>query len=276
MTPRDRLVNVTKDEAWEKLRERLLDAAVVLDIGPGICPQAYVNPCVHICAEPHLPYIHRLRQQTFADPRYVILNCTWQIAMKVLPDKSVDTVFAMDVIEHLTKEDGYELIREAQRVARQQVIIYTPWGFFPQSYEDPNKPDRWGLDGGFWQTHRSGWSPEDFDDKWEVLCCDAYHLVDQNEKALEKPFGAIWAICNLTAGSEVVGEAGLIPKPELKRMSRAWITYVLEKAAQQEFILLDRRKIPSWLYCCLRTTLRVLRYPVMWIGYFKRNSKRNS
>jgi hypothetical protein len=105
----------------------------------------------------------------------------------------VDSVFALDVIEHMEKEEGLQFLKEAERVARKQILVYTPLGFYPQSYEDKNKLDRWQMGGGYWQTHRSGWNPEDFGEDWELICCKEYHFLDENEQPLEKPFGAIWA-----------------------------------------------------------------------------------
>ena len=168
----------------------------VLDIGAGIRPQELIKPLLHICIEPHREYVQKLRECVGNDPRYLLLNCTWDTVMKFLPDKSVDSVFAIDVIEHLEKDAGYELLRESERIARRQVVIFTPLGFYPQSYEGPGKADRWGMDGGFWQTHRSGWHPEDFSGDWHLLCCESFHTLDQNGKRLNKPFGAIWGILN--------------------------------------------------------------------------------
>src|SRR5205085_2801196 len=37
------------------------------------------------------------------DPRYVFVNATWDQVLPMLPDKSVDSVFALDFIEHLEK-----------------------------------------------------------------------------------------------------------------------------------------------------------------------------
>jgi hypothetical protein len=90
------------------------------------------------------------------------------------------------------------LIAEAKRVARRQVVIFTPLGFYPQSYE-PDERDRWGMTGGVWQTHRSGWQPDDFDSGWRVIACRDFHHVDENNRPLEKPFGAFWAIHTASA-----------------------------------------------------------------------------
>ena len=45
----------------------------------------------------------------------------------------------MDVIEHLHKKEGYKLIKHAERVARVQVILFTPICYLPQSH--PNGKD---------------------------------------------------------------------------------------------------------------------------------------
>jgi ubiquinone/menaquinone biosynthesis C-methylase UbiE len=59
-------------------------------------------------------------------------------------EKSFDVVLLLQLVEHLTKEEGLKLIDEAQKTARKQVIIGTPVGF---------------LELGF---HLSGWQPDEF------------------------------------------------------------------------------------------------------------------
>ena len=93
------------------------------------------------------------------------------------------------------------MLREAERVARRQIVVGTPQGFYPQSYEDPNKPDRWGMGGGYWQTHRSGWDFEDFGDRWDIVCCPDFLKLDEDGQPMEQPIGAIWAIRNLSMDS---------------------------------------------------------------------------
>lgn len=62
------------------------------------------------------------------------------------PD-SFDCVLASDVIEHLPKEQGLQLMQKMEAIAKRKVIIFTPNGFLPQSSYDGNK----------WQEHKSGW-----------------------------------------------------------------------------------------------------------------------
>ncbi len=191
-----------REQALDVVASKIQDAEVVLDLGPGICPQPFVRPYVHICVDAHRPYLERLKKESLEDPKYVLINATWDQVITLLPDKSVDTVFALDFIEHLEKEDGLRMLREAERVARRQVVVYTPHGFFPQTYDDPHKHDRWGMDGGYWQTHRSGWEFEDFGEEWDFVCSPDFIQLDENNELMEKPMGAIWAFRNLSAPVE--------------------------------------------------------------------------
>jgi hypothetical protein len=177
----------------DAIRPYLEDARVVVDIGPGIRPQTILSPTTHICVEPFEPYVEKLREQVGEDPRFVFLNATWERVLPLMPDRSVDSVVALDVIEHLRPSEGKRFVKHAVRVARQQVVIFTPLGFFQQSYRNGGM-DRWGMKGGRWQTHRSGWSPDDFGRDWHVVACRDFHAVDEDEKPLDEPFGAFWAI----------------------------------------------------------------------------------
>lgn len=62
---------------------------------------------------------------------------------------SFDCVVALDLIEHLPKEDGLRLIGMMERIARKKVIIFTPNGFLEQRAYDDNSL----------QEHLSGWEP---------------------------------------------------------------------------------------------------------------------
>jgi hypothetical protein len=186
---------VSRDEAHsgEAIRARVEPARVVVDVGPGIRPQTILSPAIHLCVEPFEPYLSRLREDVGNDPRFVFLNATWDGVLPLMPDHSVDTVVALDVIEHLGRSGGRKLLEHSVRIARQQVVVFTPLGFYRQSYRHRGT-DRWGMQGGRWQTHRSGWSPDDFGDEWHIVGCRDFHTVDENEEALDEPFGAFWAV----------------------------------------------------------------------------------
>lgn len=209
---------VERNEIMERVSSEISAGEVVLDVGAGIRPQSFYLPRIHICVDVHRPYLERLREEAHPDSPLVFLNCTWEIALQAHLDKSVDSVFAIDFIEHLAKEEGVAFLQEAKRVARKQVVVFTPLGFYPQCYENPSTPDRWGMDGGYWQTHRSGWRPEDFNNEWQLYCCRDYHKVDQYGERLSRPIGAMWAILNT---GEVGSRVELPIRPKGSIVSRS-------------------------------------------------------
>ncbi len=172
----------------------LKPADVLLDIGCGIMPQPYVTPKVHICCEPFKQYVEAIQERFkgATDRVYVVLNSTWEGALRLFPPKSVDTVFLVDVIEHLDKEEGARLLKATQDIVRGQIVLFTPLGFMPQVHADGK--DAWKLDGGAWQEHKSGWLSEDFDENWKLFVCKDFHKTDSMGNSLDRPFGAFWAI----------------------------------------------------------------------------------
>lgn len=185
---------VLAEELLPTAAAKLKPVRTVLDIGCGIQPQQMLKPLVHICCEPFRQYVEKLQEKTarLHDRNYVILNASWAEAVTLFPEKSVDTVFLVDVIEHLEKEEALQLLRRTEVIARRQIAIFTPLGFMPQVHADGK--DGWGLDGGAWQEHKSGWQPEDFDASWEIVAAKEFHTVDSLLQKLESPFGALWAI----------------------------------------------------------------------------------
>ena len=185
---------VSKDELYKVTIDKILKVDVVLDIGCGINPQNYLVPFVHICCEPFEEYVEVLQNKIncSSDRKYIVLKAGWADAVELFPKKSVDTVFLVDVIEHLEKEAGLRLLKATEAIAKRQIVVFTPLGFMPQHH--PNGIDAWGLKGANWQEHRSGWMPEDFDDSWDLLISEDFHAVDNMGNKLETPFGTIRAI----------------------------------------------------------------------------------
>ena len=164
--------------------------------------------------------------------------------MNTLSPKSIDTVVALDFIEHLTKEEGLAFLLEAERIARKQVIIFTPLGYYPQSYETSDEKDRWGMLGGQWQTHHSGWEPTDFPPEWKIIGCRNFHMVDQHFQALEQPHGCIWAIRTFTHDSVI--SRSIPPNSDLSRTElHLWGVTMLQRYAP---LWLSRMLTFVWRY----------------------------
>jgi hypothetical protein len=166
----------------------------ILDIGCGIVPQRHVITKTHICCEPYKEYVDvLLNERKFSRGKAIVLNMGWEDAVKYFSPNSIDTVVLVDVIEHLEKDDGKDLLNKTIQLAKQQVVLFTPLGFMPQFHEDGK--DAWGLGGADWQEHKSGWKPEDFEqDGWEFFISEEYHFYDNLGRKLDKPYGAFWAV----------------------------------------------------------------------------------
>lgn len=76
---------------------------------------------------------------------------------RVLPAERWDLALFVDVIEHLEKEAGHDVLGQLLRRC-DRVLVTTPWGFRPQ--EIPGQP---------FETHRSGWLPGDFRKRYRIL-----------------------------------------------------------------------------------------------------------
>ena len=104
---------------------------------------------------------------------------------------SFDAVVALDVIEHLKKDEGYKLLDNMERVARKKVILVTPNGFIPQ-YNKDNKL----------QAHHSGWTVEDFTDRgycvegiYGTKFCNVFRTDEAELRWRPKFFwGLIWGV----------------------------------------------------------------------------------
>ena len=68
-------------------------------------------------------------------------------------NKSFDGVICTDVIEHISKEDGYKLLDKMESISRKIIVITTPWGSDLIKRHNPNP----------YNDHHSGWMPEEFE-----------------------------------------------------------------------------------------------------------------
>lgn len=175
-----------------------LPARVVLDLGCGIRPQPFVEAAIHICCEPCDAYLDRLIVERGGDGRYVFVRGTASDAIRLFPERSVDSVFLIDVVEHIDRDEAVRCLEGVRRIARSQVAVFTPIGFLAQEPKTDGV-DQWGMSGVNWQRHRSGWTPSDFScrDGWTVLVCSSFFTNDAYGRQLSPPVGAMWAILSV-------------------------------------------------------------------------------
>ncbi len=123
------------------------DIQTVLEIGAGI--NSYlrmINRNTHITAfEIDRNSIELAKKRGLYD-NYIMGNATK--LSDHFSNKSFDMVAAFDLIEHLPKKQGYQLIDQMLSIARKKIVILTPNGFLEQEPFDNNP----------YQKHLSGWN----------------------------------------------------------------------------------------------------------------------
>lgn len=137
----------------------LIECDIVLDVGCGIRPIDWYVPKKHICIDAHEPYLQRVAA---SGGPYLCLQANALDAIAKIKPGTVGAIYCLDMIEHLTWEDGRKLVDMMLLAQPRQIVIFTPMGFLEQ-----DGPDPWGLGGDEWQIHRSGWTPANFPD-WQI------------------------------------------------------------------------------------------------------------
>jgi hypothetical protein len=236
------------DDLLTAVKNCIKATEVVLDVGCGIVPMNYFRPKMHLMVEPWKEYADILQYRHSSDKSIIIIRNGALEALSQLANNSVDSIFLLDVIEHLEKSIGQQVIIECERVAREQIVIFTPLGFMPQHIES-NEADGWGLNGGSVQEHRSGWEPEDFGSEWTFYICESFHSVDFRCGRLDEPFGAFFALRNFEGKiTESPKKMSDIRKPlpsEIEAQQMSVECDRLRALAEEYKALLQTRALPS-------------------------------
>lgn len=132
-----------------ELRKMLVGSKSVLEVGCGRTPNMkWLGVENSVGLDGFEPYVEEARKLGLHSQ--VILGDVRDLLRHFKPGQ-FDTVVALDLIEHLTKEDGLRLMRGMEEVAARKVIFYTPSGFLPQHTFDNNEL----------QEHLSGWEADE-------------------------------------------------------------------------------------------------------------------
>lgn len=121
----------------------------ILDIGCGENTpiKEYLSRFYSVGVDIYTPYLQENKKNN-VHTEYIKANIN---NLNFIKDSSFDCVIALDVIEHLEKDDGYRLLKQMNRIAKKTVVVMTPNGYI-------NNPVNHNL----YQRHRSGWSVKDF------------------------------------------------------------------------------------------------------------------
>ncbi len=132
----------------QALRKTLNGCETILDVGCGSRSPLRLVPARHtVGVDGYQPALDEARSGGTHDE--LVLGDVKDIAT-VFGNRKFDACIAMDVIEHLTKDDGWKMVENMERLATKRVIIFTPNGFIEQKSHH-----------GDLQEHLSGWTAEE-------------------------------------------------------------------------------------------------------------------
>jgi SAM-dependent methyltransferase len=105
----------------------------------------------------HRPYLEAAREQNPLVNWIPVQGDVTKISECFLPG-SFDLVLALDIIEHVEKDQALKLLADLEEIARVAVVLETPRGFLPQDM------DILGFGQDHLQTHRCGFEKEELEE----------------------------------------------------------------------------------------------------------------
>jgi len=143
-----------------ELGKELKDCKSVLDLGCGSkSPISNFPKTFHAeGVEIYKPSIEQSKKKGIHD-KYHNINMLG-IGKKFKP-KSFDCVLALDVIEHLDKDEGARLINLMKKIAKKVLIVVMPNGYLGHSNPDIKYSM---IEENPHQAHKSGWSVKEMKD----------------------------------------------------------------------------------------------------------------
>lgn len=133
----------------QHFKKELSDCNIVLDLGCGYKSKIqYCNVPLSVGVELFEPYLQESKRRGIHN-QYI----KGDIRKVEFKSKSFDAILCLEVLEHLTKEEGYELIGKMERWAKRKIILTTPNGYVPQK----------SIDNNSLQEHKSAWSAKELE-----------------------------------------------------------------------------------------------------------------
>lgn len=149
----------------------------VLDVACGLSLKSKFIPAkIRVGVDIYEEYFKNIE----ADVPYVVVKYDVRKLEEIFMPKSFDIVIALDIIEHLEKEESLDMIRQCEKIAKKAIILETPKGYIPQNI------DITGHGAHEFQTHRCGWEVDELKNMgYEVVVRD-YKMADVQRHTEEK------------------------------------------------------------------------------------------
>jgi len=113
-----------------EMQHLLAGCRTCLDVGCGDgSPVQWLDFDHTVGVEAYGPALERARAQNTHTEFHLVRA---QDISAQFSSSQFDSVVTLDLIEHLTKEDGLQLIHAMERIASRRILIFTPNGFLRQ------------------------------------------------------------------------------------------------------------------------------------------------
>jgi SAM-dependent methyltransferase len=133
------------------IRRSLVGCEHVLDVGCGKAPTMKLLGVTHSTGiEGYRPDFEEAQRHQMHEQ--MVCGDIRNLSRYFAPNQ-FDACVALDVIEHLTKDDGLKLMKEMEGIAKKRVIFFTPSGFLPQRHATDDDL----------QAHLSGWEAKEME-----------------------------------------------------------------------------------------------------------------
>ena len=159
---------------------------MVANLGAGRCDSPVSKwvlaiPCLKLYSlDLHKPALQDLAGKVFVAQRHIVKMGDVKETLSLLSPDLPDVVLMIDLLEHLTKEDGIALLQKLQSVAK-RILVWLPLGICEQEE----------YDGNVFQRHLSTWTAEELESLgFEVEVYENFHL------HFAPPVDAAWASWN--------------------------------------------------------------------------------
>jgi len=168
------------------IRRSLVGCEHVLDVGCGKAPTMKLLGVPHSTGlEGYRPDFEEARKSGLHEQ--MVCDDLKNLSRCFAPNQ-FDACIALDVIEHLAKDDGLKLMQDMESIAKKRVIFFTPSGFLPQRHAA--KDDL--------QAHLSGWDAKEMEQYgYQVIGLLGPKRLRGERHALKRRPLILWAVVSL-------------------------------------------------------------------------------
>jgi 2-polyprenyl-3-methyl-5-hydroxy-6-metoxy-1,4-benzoquinol methylase len=153
------------------------DIVSILDVACGLSFKSkFIDAQIRVGVDIHDKYFEHIESSV----PYAVIKYDVRKLEEIFVPNSFDVVIALDIIEHLEKDESLKMIEACEKIARKAVILETPEGFIPQDM------DIQGHGADEWQTHRCGWEVKELESMGYQVTVRDYLMADVKRHTTEE------------------------------------------------------------------------------------------